>query len=101
LALSILPGDVQQIIDLILSQNEIMQGRLRDRLYSVQAIPTTSMMEPNRGMNKSIIIPEGRLLKDHEVEVLRSLFVPQKRCQFDTLYDQLAYALIFWNGFGG
>jgi hypothetical protein len=101
LALSIPPGDVQQIIALILSQNEIVQGHLRDRLYSVREIPTTAMMEPNGGMNKSIINPEGCLLKDHEVEVLRNLFVPQKRCQFDMLCDRLAYALIFWNGFGG
>jgi hypothetical protein len=56
------------------------------------------MDEPDEGMNLAILNAEGLLLNEHEMEVLRNSYQPQKPCQFHMLYDQLVYPLIFWTG---
>jgi hypothetical protein len=57
--------------------------------------------EPDYGMNWAILSAEVHLLNEHEMEVLRNTYQPQKLSQFHMLYDQLVYPLISWTGSGG
>jgi hypothetical protein len=59
------------------------------------------MDELDEGMNLAVFNAEELLLNRHKMEVLRNSYQPQKLRQFHTLYDQLAYQLIFWSGSGG
>jgi hypothetical protein len=95
--LSTSPGDVQEIIALVLSRNETLQGYLRDRLNSAPEIATVSMNEPDQGMNLAIFNAEGHLLKDHEMEVLRNSSQPEKLSQFHLRCEQFVCPLICWN----
>jgi DNA polymerase III delta prime subunit len=101
LALSTSPGDIQEIIALLLSKNKTLRRYLRDRLNSVREIANVSMNEPDEGMNLAIFNAEGPLLEDHQMEVLRMSYQSEKLSQFHMRYDQLVYPLIFWNGSGG
>jgi hypothetical protein len=94
-------GNSEHIIAFILSQNETLQGYLRDRLDSIREIARVSMNESDEGMNLAIFNAEGLLLNDHQMEVLRNSYQTQKLSQFQMLYDQLVYPLIFWSGSGG
>jgi hypothetical protein len=95
------PGGIEEIIASILSQNKTFQGYLRDRLDSVREIAPVAMDEPGDGMNLAIFDAEGALLDNHQLEVVRNSYHPQKPSQTHMLYDQFVYPLIFWTGFGG
>jgi hypothetical protein len=51
------PGDIQEIIDFIPSQNRTLRGYLRDRSDSLQRIGIESMNESDKGMNLAVFNP--------------------------------------------
>jgi hypothetical protein len=59
------------------------------------------MNESDEGMNLAVFNAEGLLLNDHQMEVLRSSYQPQKLSTSHVFDDQLVYPLIFWTGVGG
>jgi hypothetical protein len=99
--ISIPPGDTEDTIASVLSQNRTTQGYLRDRLDSVREIATVAMDEPDDGMNLAIVNAEGALLDDHQLEVVLNSSHTQKLSQTHMLYDQLVYLLTFWTGHSG
>jgi hypothetical protein len=94
-------GDIQDIINVILAQNETLQDYLKDRLNSVRQIASVSMDTPDKGMNLAIFNADGIVRNDYQIEVLQNLYQIQKLCQVHMLYDQLVYPLIYWTGSGG
>jgi hypothetical protein len=94
-------GDIQEIINVILAQDERLRGYLKDRLNSVRQIASVSMNEPDEGMNLAIFNADGIVRNDCQIEVCRNSYQIQKLCQVHMLYDQLVYPLIFWTGSGG
>jgi hypothetical protein len=94
-------GDIEESTDFILSQNRTLPGYLRDRLDLLRQISIEPVNESDEGMNVAVFNAEGLLLNDHQTEVLRSSYQPQKLSQSYMLYDPLVYPLIFWTGAGG
>jgi hypothetical protein len=95
------PGDVKEIINVILDQSETLPGYLRDRLDSVRQITSASMNEPGEGMNLAIFNADGITLSDHQIEVPLNSYQIQELCQFHMCYDQFLYPLISWTESGG
>jgi hypothetical protein len=90
-----LPGDIEEIIDFILSQNRTLFSYLRDRLGSLRQIGILSKNKSDEGMNLAVFNTEGLFLNDHQMEVLQSSYQSQKLSQSHMHYDQLVYPLIF------
>jgi hypothetical protein len=89
------PGDIDEMIDFILSQNRTLPGYLRNRLDPLRQIGIVSTNESDEGINLTVFNAEGLFQNDHQIEVLRSSCQRQKLSQFHTLYDQPVYPLIF------
>jgi hypothetical protein len=85
------PGDIEEIIDFITSQNITLRRYLRDRLDSLRQIGIVSINESGEGMNLAVFSAEGLLLNDYQMEVLRSSDQHQKLSQSHILYDRLVY----------
>jgi hypothetical protein len=72
--LAMQPGEIEDIIALILSQNKTLAGYLRNRLDSLREMGSVSMNEPDEGMNLEVFNTEGLLLNDHQMETLRNSY---------------------------
>jgi hypothetical protein len=94
-------GDIEEIIDFILSQNTALPGYRRNRLDSLRQIGIVPINESDEEMNQAVFNAEGLLPNDHQMEVFRHSYQPQKLSQSHMLYDQLVYPLIFWTGADG
>jgi hypothetical protein len=57
--LPIPPGEIEEIIVFILSQNRTLAGYLRDQLDSRREIGIVSMNDPDEGMNLAVFNAEG------------------------------------------
>jgi hypothetical protein len=99
--LPIPPGDIQGIVNVILAQNETLQGCLRDRLDSARQIASVPMNEPDERMNLASFNAHGIALSGHQIGALRNAYRIQKLCQLHMVDDQFMYLLIFWTGSGG
>jgi hypothetical protein len=68
------PGEIEEIITFVLSQNRTLAGYLRDHLDSLREIGIVLMNEPDEGINMAVFNAEGLLLNDHQMETLRNSY---------------------------
>jgi hypothetical protein len=90
-----------QLIADNLIRNDILGQYPREGLDSVQNLAMASITGPDQGMNLAIFNADGSLLIGQEIEAVKNCYQTNKLSQNLMLYDQLVYALIFWDGHGG
>jgi hypothetical protein len=71
------PGEIEESVAFILSQNRTLACYLRDRLDSLREIGIVSANEPDEEMNLAVFSTEDLVLNDHQMEALRNSYQPQ------------------------
>jgi hypothetical protein len=88
------------IMHALLREDRFLAQYLENRWTKVQHI-VVSMSEPDEGMNLAVLCEEPPDGKGDKIFAFRAGYGFDEIPQTEIPYNQLLYALIYWNGKGG
>jgi hypothetical protein len=94
------PGLIAEMIDQLLTLNPTLRDYLRERVNAVRQTAMATIPEMDDSFNLAIVT-NGSPARPQDLQAMRVGYGRKKLTQYERLYDQLIYPLIFWNGTGG